>query len=127
MTRWADILIVFAGLMGAAGVGLAALGAHGGGDLRLATAATFLLLHASALVGMRPMLDPSAVMRGVFLASATALCFGPILFSADLALRSLAGTAIFAFAAPAGGLLMMAGWALLAAAAMLAAAFRPAS
>ena len=127
MTRWADILIVFAGSMGVAGVGLAALGAHGGGDPRLTTAAMFLLLHASALVGMRTMLGPDAATRVVVLASATTLCFGTILFSADLALRSLAGMAIFAFAAPVGGLLMMAGWALLAAAAMFATACRPAS
>lgn len=127
MTRWADILIVFAGLMGAAGVGLAALGAHGGGDPRLTTAAMFLLLHAGALVGMRPMLNPAASMRATFLASATALCFGTILFSADLALRSLAGMAAFAFAAPAGGMLMIAGWAVLAGAAIFVAASRPAS
>ena len=96
-----------------------------GGILIGAAAAMFLLLHASALVGMRPMLNPGALMRAGFVASATALCFGTILFSADLVLRSLAGMAAFAFAAPAGGMLMIAGWALLAVAAFLAAASRP--
>ena len=127
MTRWADILLFLAGMMGAAGVGLAALGAHGGGDQKLATAAMFLLLHASALVGMRSLLHPGAAMRAAFLASGTALGFGTILFSGDLALRSLAGMAAFAFAAPAGGMLMIAGWALLALAAMFMTVFRPAS
>ena len=124
MTRWADGLMAMAGLMGAAGVALAALGGHGGADPRLATAALFLLLHACAIAGILHRAIADAPAQLGFLLSATTLSAGSVLFSGDLGLRALAGTTAFALAAPSGGLLMIAGWLLLAASAIVAAASR---
>ena len=45
------VLLALAGLTGAAGVALAAAGAHMGGD-NLATASVFLLVHAAAAAGL---------------------------------------------------------------------------
>jgi len=42
-----------------------------------------------------------------------------LLFCGDLALRAIAGQAMFPMAAPAGGMLLMGGWALLAISALL--------
>jgi uncharacterized membrane protein YgdD (TMEM256/DUF423 family) len=48
------------------------------------------------------------------------LILGTVLFSGDLALRALKGAKLFAMAAPAGGILMLLGWAGLALSALLA-------
>lgn len=127
MTRMADGLMALAGLMGAAGVALAALGAHGGADPRLTTAALFLLLHASAIAGLLHRTARGAPARLGFLLSAATLAAGAMLFAGDLALRALAGASPLALAAPTGGLLMIAGWLLLAGSGVVAAAQRPAA
>jgi uncharacterized membrane protein YgdD (TMEM256/DUF423 family) len=46
---------------------------------------------------------------------------GLTLFCGDLIRRTYAGAALFPMAAPAGGILLMAGWALVALAALLSA------
>ena len=113
MPRAAALLLALAGLMGAAGVALAARAAHGG-EASLASAAQFLVIHAAAVAGLAG--------RGRRIgAAALVLALGTCLFSADLALRALAGTRLFALAAPAGGLLMILGWLGLALAGLLAA------
>lgn len=113
MMTWARIVLAAAGLSGAAGVALAAAGAHVGGD-NLNTAAMFLLLHAAAAAGLARPPAPAGVLL-----PASVLIAGSVLFSGDLALRALAETKLFAMAAPTGGTVMIAGWLLLA----LAAAF----
>ena len=48
------------------------------------------------------------------------LLLGAALFSGDVALRAYAGHRLFPMAAPTGGMVMMAGWLLLALGAFLA-------
>jgi uncharacterized membrane protein YgdD (TMEM256/DUF423 family) len=44
---------------------------------------------------------------------------GLVLFCGDLAMRAFRGSALFPMAAPTGGFVLMAGWALIAVAALL--------
>ena len=112
MARWSAILLGVSGLMGAAGVGLAAWAAHRGGGDMLMTAALFLILHASAVAGIS-----LAARTRLPLAAASALAWGAILFSGDLALRFTMNLTPWAQAAPTGGVIMILGWLGLAAAA----------
>lgn len=110
MTIWAMTLTTLAGLMGAAGVAAGAAAAHLAGSGPLETAGTYLILHAAAAL---------AIARGqpqdkTFLASASLLIAGAVLFAGDIALRALAGLRLFPMAAPLGGLLLIAGWLTLA-------------
>jgi uncharacterized membrane protein YgdD (TMEM256/DUF423 family) len=113
MARWSAVLVGISGLMGAAGVGLAAWAAHRGGGDMLMTAALFLILHASAVAGMA-----LAARTRLPLASASALAWGSILFSGDLALRFTMNLKPWAQAAPTGGIIMILGWLGLVAAAV---------
>lgn len=119
MTNWANVLIAIAGLMGASGVALAAAGAHAGGA-NLATAATFLLIHATAVMAV-------ALHGGstAFLLAASLLAAGACLFAGDIAVRAWGAARLFPMAAPGGGLAMMAGWLCLSVAAILAQITRP--
>ena len=105
-------LIVIAGLFGAAGVVLSAAAAHQSLP-GLSTAANFLLFHAPALLA----LSVIAGHRLVTIAAWT-LALGVALFSGDLAARVYLQTGLFPTAAPAGGVLMIAGWLGLAASAL---------
>ena len=107
-------LLTTAALFGAAGVALAATGSHTG-DPNTTTAATFLQIHAAALVGLS-VLPPGRLTR----AGSWVLAFGTLLFAGDLLARSHLGTAIFPMAAPIGGGGMIIGWLLVAARALLA-------
>ena len=80
--------------MGAAGVGLAALGAHRSGRADLTTAAHFLLFHAAAVLGT-------------------------LIFSFDLTLIGRADAWPLPAAAAVGGLGMIGGWFLVVVAAVL--------
>jgi uncharacterized membrane protein YgdD (TMEM256/DUF423 family) len=115
MLVWSSILLIVCGMMGAGAVAMAAAGAHAGGE-NLSTAATFLLIHATAAAAIA--LHPGG--SAAFLTAATVLVAGACLFSGDLALRAFAGVRLFPMAAPLGGLGMMAGWLILSGAASLA-------
>ena len=105
------ILIAAAGLCGAAGVALSAAAAHLG-DTHLATAASFLLAHAPAILAIG-LLGRSRVLRlGGFI-----LLIGVVLFSADLTSLDLLGQRPFPYAAPIGGTLTIIGWLVVAASA----------
>lgn len=110
MHKWAIALLAFAGIMGAAGVAGGAAAAHvtGGGSLQ--TAANYALFHAAALaaIGLA-----AGSYRG-FLAAGTLMALGVTLFSGDIALRTLTSVQLFPMAAPTGGMLLIAGWLLLA-------------
>lgn len=100
------LFIVAAGLCGAAGVALAAAAAHQGGG-NLATAAQFLLFHAPALLAI------GLFGRGLALRTGGGvLLAGVLLFCGDLIMRRYGGVRLFPLAAPAGGTLMIAGWAI---------------
>ena len=111
------LLIGFAGLMGACGVVLAALSAHGADAARLAPASSMLLFHAAAVLGTVALILRGP-LRGAFaLVPAWGFIAGAALFAGDLTLRQFAGHALFPMAAPTGGTLLIASWLALAIAA----------
>lgn len=109
--------LVAAGLLGAFGVGGAALAAHGGDNRLIAVAAAIALVHAPALVGIAAVPEEHLRLR---LPVALLMFVGTGLFSGDLAARALVGDRLFVNAAPTGGMLLIAGWLLLAIGAGLA-------
>jgi uncharacterized membrane protein YgdD (TMEM256/DUF423 family) len=104
------ILLVLAGLMGAAGITLAAAGAHAAPQAGLDSAAHMLLFHAVAVVAGVALIRQGVLLRPLMLAVLAAWIVGATLFSADIALRAFAGHRLFAFAAPAGGIVLIAAW-----------------
>jgi uncharacterized membrane protein YgdD (TMEM256/DUF423 family) len=111
------ILIVLAGLMGAAGVVLAAAGAHMAPGAGLDSAAYMLLFHAAALLGGGALLHQGLLARPLALAALAGWVLGAALFSGDIALRAFAGHRLFAMAAPSGGIILIGAWLALAVAA----------
>ncbi|WP_127145281.1 DUF423 domain-containing protein [Pelagibacterium montanilacus] len=104
----APLLLVAAGLLGAAGVGAAAAANHAGGAL-LAPLSQIALTHAPALIALG-LLGGSRLLRG----AGFALALGAIVFCADLGTRHVLATPLFPMAAPLGGGMLIAGWALVA-------------
>ena len=98
------LLILAGGVCGAAGVALSAIAAHGGSP-NTASAATFLVVHAPALL-IVGLIFFNAVMRW----AAVLLLAGLALFAGDMVTRDFLDTRLFAMAAPAGGFLMIVGW-----------------
>ncbi|NPU66577.1 DUF423 domain-containing protein [Bradyrhizobium sp. 83012] len=118
MTKLWRLLIALAGLMGAAGVALAAKAAHDADASRLATASTMLLFHACALLGAVALAERGVVHRRIGLVAALGMVLGPALFAGDLLMRQFTGDRLFPFAAPVGGSLQIASWLVLALAAL---------
>lgn len=110
MTTAPRLLIWLAGLMGAAGVALAAASAHGTDASRLATASTMLLFHATAVLATVALLARGLLHGGIGLAAAFGFVIASALFAGDLALRQYAGHSLFPYAAPTGGTLMILSW-----------------
>jgi uncharacterized membrane protein YgdD (TMEM256/DUF423 family) len=111
VTGISHALGAFAGLMGAAGVALAAAAAHAGGGGLAEIGALFLILHAGALIGL--VAAAAAGPRGgrrALLVCGFGLGCAAVLFSGDLAARALAGARLFPFAAPIGGTAMILFW-----------------
>ena len=106
--------------MGAAGIVLAALGAHGNDLPHLATASSMLLFHAPVILAVALLLDRQLVQRRLAIASAIGCAAGATLFASDLTVRDLAGHALFPMAAPSGGTILIASWMLLAIAGLIA-------
>ena len=111
MTATRPVFIFAGGLFGAAGVALSAAAAHAGGG-NVATAASFLLAHAPALLALGLLARGRAMAAGGVI-----LLVGVVLFAADLLMRHYVGTRLFPMAAPAGGTAMIAGWLVVAASA----------
>ena len=101
------VLVFAAGLAGAAGVGLSALAAHRG-DALLGPASAIALAHAPALLAIG--LSQASTLSRLLSLAAAVLAVGLILFCGDLASREFLGDRLFPMAAPAGGLLLIAGW-----------------
>ncbi|WP_119943316.1 DUF423 domain-containing protein [Neorhizobium sp. NCHU2750] len=101
--------------MGLSGVALAAAASHGGDTHLLGNASTMCLAHAPVLLGLYlgHRAFRSATLAGLVLG------LGTIIFAADLVSRHFSGDRLFPFAAPAGGMLMMLGWLIVAAGAFL--------
>jgi len=114
------ILIVLAGLMGAGGVMLLAAGAHAAPGAGLDGAGQMLLFHAAAVLAAATVLHQGLVFRPLGLAAAIGLVVGAALFSGDIAMRAFAGHRLFPMAAPSGGVILIASWLALGAAAVIA-------
>jgi uncharacterized membrane protein YgdD (TMEM256/DUF423 family) len=114
------IVLLFAGVMGAGGVALAAADAHAAPGAGLAGAAYMLLFHAAALVGGTALHAQGALSRPLLLAVLIAWIVGAALFSGDVTLRAFAGHRLFPMAAPTGGIILIVAWLGLAAAAVAA-------
>jgi uncharacterized membrane protein YgdD (TMEM256/DUF423 family) len=104
------ILLVLAGLMGAAGIMLAAAGAHGAPGAGLDSAAYMLLFHAAAIIGAAALVQNGILWRSAALLVLAAWVVGAVLFSGDIALRAFAGHRLFPMAAPSGGIILILGW-----------------
>jgi len=115
MTQAVAGIVIYAGLSGAAGVALAAMGAHGESYAALTPPAHFLLMHAAGALAIAA-LATRAAHPGAFLLAALVLLVGVSLFSGDIAVRTLLGHRLFPMAAPLGGSTMIIGWLVLAAA-----------
>jgi uncharacterized membrane protein YgdD (TMEM256/DUF423 family) len=111
------VLIALAALMGASGVVLAALSAHGADASRLVPASSMLLFHAAAVLGTTALAERGPVHATFALVAACGFVAGAALFAGDLTLRQFAGHALFPSAAPTGGVLLIASWLTLAVAA----------
>ena len=107
MSRSALLLLAVAGLYGAVGVAAAAAGAHMTGDPRLATAASFLMLNAAAIVGV---VAVSAGLGRFGLLPAAGLALGALLFSGDLMIRVAYGASPLPMSAPTGGMILILSW-----------------
>jgi uncharacterized membrane protein YgdD (TMEM256/DUF423 family) len=116
-TRLFRILIIFAGVMGADGVILAALSAHQGDAARLAAASSMLLFHATAVLATVALTERRVVHLQLGLAAAFGFVIAAALFASDLTLRQFAGHSLFPLAAPTGGTLLIVSWVVLAVAA----------
>ena len=111
-------LLVLSGLMGAAGVVLAAASAHMAGAEGLASAADMLLFHAVAVVAVTAARECGLLHRTLALLAGCGFVLGAALFSGDVALRAFAQLRLFPMAAPTGGTLLILTWLTVAAAAL---------
>lgn len=115
-----QILTGIAALFGCIGIIFAAAGAHAKPNSGLDSAGHMLLFHAPAVIATCAAIVSGLVHRPLGIGAAILLLLGVALFSGDLALRAYTGHRLFPMAAPTGGMVMIAGWALLALAAFLA-------
>lgn len=114
-----------AALMGAAGVALAAMAAHGGDATRLGVASSMLLFHAPAILGALALVVQRTIHPLFGRIAIAGLLLGTALFAGDLTLRHFAGQALFPMAAPIGGTLLIASWLALGISAVLPQRGRP--
>ena len=106
-------LVLAGGLCGAAGVALSAAAAHLGGAFT-GTVASFLLTHAAVLLAIGLVGGNRLLRIGGFV-----LLVGLVLFCGDLLARDFLGGRLVPFAAPAGGSLLILGWLVVAASALI--------
>ena len=105
-----QILIALAGLMGAAGMALAAAAAHVASGSGVDSAAYMLLFHAVAVIGGVALVQQIPLWRPLALLVFAAWVLGAALFASDIAMRAFAGHRLFPFAAPTGGTILVAAW-----------------
>jgi uncharacterized membrane protein YgdD (TMEM256/DUF423 family) len=111
------MLVILAGVMGAAGVMLAAGAAHLPDATRLASASSMLLFHAAAVLAIVALTERSIVHARIGITAAFGFVIAAMLFAGDLTLRQYSGHGLFPSAAPVGGTLLIVSWLVLAAAA----------
>jgi uncharacterized membrane protein YgdD (TMEM256/DUF423 family) len=113
------LLVALGAVAGFLGVLLSAMGRHWANAQHLTTVAQFLLMHAPALLALAALLGAGLVHDRIGAAAGLALVLGLVLFCGDLAARDFLARPLFPMAAPAGGLVLMLGWILILAAALL--------
>jgi uncharacterized membrane protein YgdD (TMEM256/DUF423 family) len=113
------ILLILAGLMGAAGVILAAAGAHAAPASGLDSAAYLLLFHATAVLGASALAQQGLVWRPLTLVVLIAWVVGATLFAGDVSARAFIGHRLFPMAAPSGGTILILAWVAFAVAALV--------
>jgi uncharacterized membrane protein YgdD (TMEM256/DUF423 family) len=106
------IVCMLAALHGLSGVAFSAIASHVAGGDTVMTAAIMQLVHAPAAIVAVQVFDTRAG-----LAAALAFVAGSLAFAAGLYASGLGGTSLGPVA-PAGGMLLMLGWLLLAVAAI---------
>jgi uncharacterized membrane protein YgdD (TMEM256/DUF423 family) len=111
------ILIIMAAIMGADGVILAALSAHQADATRLGPASSMLLFHSLAVLGTVALAERGVIHAQIGIVAAWGFVIAAALFATDLTLRQYGAQNLFAFAAPAGGTLLILSWLALAVAA----------
>jgi uncharacterized membrane protein YgdD (TMEM256/DUF423 family) len=112
-------LLVLACLMGACGVALAAAAAHTAPASGLDGAAYLLLFHAVAVLGAASLIGQELLWRPLGLIAMAGFVTGGALFAGDVSMRAFVGHRLFPMAAPTGGTLLILGWLILAAAAIV--------
>jgi uncharacterized membrane protein YgdD (TMEM256/DUF423 family) len=119
-TPRADLgIAVAAGLLGAAGVTLAAVAAHRVPTPAMASAAQMLMVHAVAVLAISAWAVRSAYAAGWWRTAARVMLLGVALFSGDIALRGFEVGRLFPMAAPIGGNLTIFSWVLVSIAAAI--------
>jgi uncharacterized membrane protein YgdD (TMEM256/DUF423 family) len=103
-------LLVLAGLMGTAGIVLAAASAHGAPGAGLDSAGYMLLFHAAAVLGGVALIHQGVPARVLGLAALWAFVIGAALFAGDVAARAYLGSRLFPMAAPSGGVILIGAW-----------------
>jgi uncharacterized membrane protein YgdD (TMEM256/DUF423 family) len=111
------ILVILAGIMGADGIILAAASAHQPDAIRLASASSMLLFHATAVLAVVAVIERGVIHARIGIAAAFGFVIAAVLFAGDLTLRQYAGHSLFPMAAPTGGTLLIVSWLVLAVAA----------
>jgi uncharacterized membrane protein YgdD (TMEM256/DUF423 family) len=99
-----------AGLMGMAGIALAAAGAHGRPGTGLDGAGYILLLHAAAVIAVGTAVDAEILHDASGILAVLAFVLGAALFAGDVTLRVYRARRLFPMAAPTGGMVLIAGW-----------------
>jgi uncharacterized membrane protein YgdD (TMEM256/DUF423 family) len=111
------VLIILAGVMGADGVLLAAASAHEPDAMRLASASSMLLFHATAVLAAVALAERGLINLRIGIAAGFGFVIAAALFAGDLTMRQYAGHSLFPMAAPTGGTLLILSWLALAVAA----------
>jgi uncharacterized membrane protein YgdD (TMEM256/DUF423 family) len=114
-TIYPRTVLFLAGVLGATGVALSAVAAHGGDPRLIGAAATVCMAQAPALLGLyigyRKL--RTALIASLFIG------LGCLLFVCDLLVRTRFGHGLFPMSAPTGGTMMIIGWITIAAGAFV--------
>lgn len=111
--------VVVAALNGLCAVALGAWAAHGMSEFPTAaalidTGVQYQMWHALALLGVAWLSDDPGVVRGIIGTAGACFVLGILLFCGSLYATAIEGVSLFPMSAPAGGILLMVGWGVLA-------------
>jgi uncharacterized membrane protein YgdD (TMEM256/DUF423 family) len=108
--RLRPVALFIGGILGAAGVALAAAATHTGESYMLGNASAMCLAHAPVLIAL--FIGWNAIRTA--LPATVLLGLGTLIFAGDLVSRHFFGSSLFPMAAPTGGMGMIIGWLVLA-------------